>query len=478
MTNRPCSVSLEALLAWRDGELSPWRRARLGRHIERCAQCQQEIALMNQITHELREDEAQSKPMPAELRERILSALPDQAAAPNAVSPASTSTAQLTSAAPVGAHKIKPRAPWIERGALAGAGALAMLVAMSVWGPRAPGAFNGVPDTLAVSQSEGAPGDASDTFSSGGSAGVAGPVFSLPNASPSAGSVGAAFPIQEAQAQFKRAEASASAARSLMINGSGGGNLYANTLTKRESSERQVHKDARIGVGVADAEESAASVESLAKNVGGFVATTTVSTDRNGLRSASLSVRVPVKKFEDVMSQIGQMGRLLSKSVSGEDITARLSGEARRRQVLAGELKAQETVLKAALARENAALRRAEAAGREGYNFEVPWEDRQRVRNLRARAAQSKAQLEALRLEAEMSEIEVELRERRTAPGQASFSQEMRQTASLALSSFAVALRAPFTSLIWILAFAPLWLPAILLYRFAIKRLRSEEPGA
>lgn len=452
---------------------------------------------MNQITHELREDEAASpEPMPAPLRERILSALPEEAAAPSAASTAtaaSTSTAKPTVGPPARAHAIKPRARWIERGALAGSGALAMLVAMSVWGPRAPSAFNGVPDTFAASQSDGSSGDPSDASSSGDaassgdSAGVASPVFSVPGASPAAGSAGAAFQreaeVQDRLAsQRQRLRVVTRGAAPIDINGYDSSS-YANTSTARSSgalpsSQRQVHKDARIGVGVADVEESAASVESLAKSVGGFVATTTVSTGSNGLRSASLSLRVPVKKFEDVMSQVGRMGRLLSKRVSGEDITARLSDEAKKRQVLAVELKAQETVLKAALARQDAARRRAEDAGRARTVFEVPWEDRERVRNMRTRAAQSRARLEALRQAAEMSDIEVELRERRAAPGQASFAQEMRQTTSLALSSFAVALRAPFTSLIWILAFAPLWLPALLLYRFAMKRLNSEAPSA
>jgi len=286
---------------------------------------------------------------------------------------------------------------------------------------------------------------------------------------------------QHERRSYSNAAAALSSAGKLTING--GNALYGDGHTRslREAlpfSERQVHKDARIGVGVADVEESAASVESLAKSAGGFVATTNVSTGSNGLRSASLSIRVPVKKFEDVMSQVGRMGRLLSKSVSGEDITARLSDEAKRRQVLAGELKAQETVLKAALTRQDAARRRAEDAGRNRTVFEVPWEDRERVRNLRARAALYKAKLEATRQAAAMSDIEVELREKRAAPGQAGFAQEMRQTTSLATSSFAVALRAPFTSLIWMLAFAPLWLPALLLYRFAMKRLARDAPEA
>ena len=472
MTNRPCSVSFEALLVWRDGELSPWRSATLSRHIQGCAHCQQEIDIMNQITHELREDEAQSKPMSSELRERIIAALPDQAASAPAASPASTCTPSSPASPPAGIHRIKPRARWLERGALAGAGALAMLVAMSIWGPQAPTAFHGVPDTLAASQSDRASGGPSNTFSSGDSAGIAGSV---------AGSAGAVF--QNQTQRFQRNEDSVSAAGSVTINGNGNGNvLYADGRIRGAGGAlaqgRQVHKDARIGVGVADAEESAAAVESLAKSVGGFVATTEVSTGSNGLRSASLSVRVPVKKFEDVMLQVAQMGKLLSKRVSGEDITARLSDEAKRRQVLAAELRAQESVLKAALAREDAARRRAEAAGREGSNFEVPWEERARVRNLRIKATQSKAQLETLRQAAEMSDIEVELRERRAAPGQASFAQEMRQTTGIATSSFAVALRAPFTTLIWILAFAPLWVPAILLYRFAIKRLNAEAPSA
>ena len=464
MTNRPCSVSFEALLAWRDGELSPWRRARLSRHIQGCAQCQQEIDIMNQITHELREDEAQSKPMSSKLRERIIAARPDHAASAPAASPASTSTPSSPASPPAGIHRTKPRARWRERGALAGAGALAMLVAMSIWGPQAPTAFHGVPDTLAVSQSEDSSSDPTVTFDSNGSAGAASTGSSAPMAGASAGSAGAVF--QNQTQRFQR-EDSVSAVGSATINGSGNA-LYADGHIRGSSqalpsSGRQVHKDARIGVGVADAEESAASVESLAKSVGGFVATTEVSTGSNGLRSASLSVRVPVKKFEDVMLQVAQMGKLLSKRVSGEDITARLGDEAKRRQVLAEELRTQESVLKAALARENAALRRAEEAGREGSNFEVPWEERARVRNLRIKATQSKAQLETLRQAAEMSDIEVELRERRAAPGQASFAQEMRQTTGLALSSFAVALRAPFSTLIWILAFAPLWVPAILL---------------
>jgi hypothetical protein len=59
----------------------------------------------------------------------------------------------------------------------------------------------------------------------------------------------------------------------------------------------------------------------IAVRVGGFVADATVQSGRNQLRSATLQLKVPTARFDDLTLALGPLGRLQSVNVSAEDVS-------------------------------------------------------------------------------------------------------------------------------------------------------------
>lgn len=211
-------------------------------------------------------------------------------------------------------------------------------------------------------------------------------------------------------------------------------------------AQRQVHKQGSISVSVDDAEAKGSAVEILIKNAGGFVAQNALSTGEGGRKTATLDVRVPVAQFENIVAKIGKLGTVREKSVNGEDITARITNAGARRRSLSRELSIREAQLRAAKAKNKAAIVSD-------------------VRSLRFQANQARAQLEYARKYAALATLFVTLQDKPKPAPIAGPKSELGQTARLAWSSFLLSAQLPLQLLIWILAYAPLWVPALLLWR-------------
>jgi hypothetical protein len=68
-------------------------------------------------------------------------------------------------------------------------------------------------------------------------------------------------------------------------------------------------------------EPAIAELRRIAQRVGGFVADATVQSGRNQLRSATLQLKVPSARFDDLTLALGPLGRLQSVNVSAEDVS-------------------------------------------------------------------------------------------------------------------------------------------------------------
>lgn len=494
MTNQ--HPSTENLLALRDNELSPWRRALLRRHIQNCTLCQQEIDIMNTISHELRADENapqstliaddvvtpdQSTLSPA-LRDRILSQLPS---APN------------TDA--VKSIPDRPRVTWLEWGGLAAACVVLLSFGVTYFGgnrarENARRATPVEPESRVASGSAENFGSRDSARSLFGSRDVnvaaAPPSYQQRLPSPGAGpaatdsltsnnfarsqfadghvrsrnTVNGALTIDGARSQPTQRQLRGAIDAASPSSGAASAGSAGNIAASLPSSLRRVHKEARIGVAVARVEDSGEAVEAMTKSAGGFVLSNALTTGGNGLKSANLSLRVPVGQFETVLSRIAKLGTVKSKNVAGEDITERFSDADQAERVLNSELSVKESMLQAALQREKESQKKKRAD-----SYRVSWQQRADVRQLRIQTAQARARLELLKKVSELSNIEVELNEKPVVPGTAGFTEELGRTSREAFASFAIAVRVPINVLIWILAYAPLWLPLILIYRFATK---------
>ncbi|HVF11401.1 MAG TPA: DUF4349 domain-containing protein, partial [Abditibacteriaceae bacterium] len=232
------------------------------------------------------------------------------------------------------------------------------------------------------------------------------------------------------------------------------------------STLRRVHKEARVTVEVKELEEQSNAVESMVKSANGFVVSNALSTGGDGVKTAALDIKVPVKHFETVLAQISRLGEVKAKNVSGEDITEQISDAQAADNVLSSELSVKEAMLKEA---------RLKAAKKKNV---VPddWQQRAEVRRLRIEAAQIRARLELLRRTSDLSNISVQLQQPPHIPGQGGFLEDISETGHTAFESFLVAARLPINLLIWILAYSPLWIPLLIAYQYASRVYGRRTP--
>jgi len=234
----------------------------------------------------------------------------------------------------------------------------------------------------------------------------------------------------------------------------------ASALASPDLLQRQVHKEAAIGVQVANPEATGDRVETMVKEAGGFVAGNTLNTVGDGLKSAEMTVKVPVVQFETVLSQIAKLGSVQSKNVTGEDITEKASDADQTENVLEGDVQSSEARLKA-------------------LGAKAKWSDQQATRDLRIQLAESRARLVLLKRMAALSTITIDLSQtpkpQAAAPVTGGFLNGLKASTHDALQSLVSSASALIALVIWLLAYAPLWIPALLVGRYALREYRKRQ---
>ena len=230
-------------------------------------------------------------------------------------------------------------------------------------------------------------------------------------------------------------------------------------------AERKVHREASLGVAVDKLEETSEKVEQMITSRGGYVASNNLETDASGYKSAELALKVPEKDFEQTLKDIAALGNVVSKSVTGEDITEKTSDATSDEQILTDEVQK----LDARLKTESMSERRT--GQKEGE-----------LREARMQLARTRARLGLLRNMASLATLNVSLTQKAkkaaVAP-QPGWINDMRETNRAASLAFQSAVRVPIVLFIWILAFSPLWIPLIIAYRYAaVKTALTKAPPA
>ena len=232
---------------------------------------------------------------------------------------------------------------------------------------------------------------------------------------------------------------------------------YDETFPAELVMGRQVHREGSVTVAVDKLEAASDKVEQMVKASGGFVASNNLATDSDGYKSADLSVRVPVEQFDDMLRQFAALGTVTAKSISGEDITERVSDATQAEQVLKDATQAAVRKLK----NEN------------GSEKEIRYREAD-LRRVKIEFAQTQARLGLLRKMARLSTINVSLTEKAKraaqAPSQGGFLGDLSETNRMVSAAFASAIRVPVVLIIWGLAFSPLWVPMLVFYRYAFRR--------
>jgi len=226
--------------------------------------------------------------------------------------------------------------------------------------------------------------------------------------------------------------------------------------------ERAVHREGSLTVVVDNADAASSAVESIVKNTSGFVANNALSTAPDGKRAATLDLRIPVADFESVVEKVSKLGKVSAKSINGEDITARVAKAGATKDTLSKELAIRE-----------AQLRQKEKSVKAG-DANALYYLRIEVRNLRVQASQARAQLETLQKYAALANLFVTLQDKEKPVAPVGWTNDINQTGQSAWSSFLGAAKLPIQLLIWVLAYSPLWIPALIIWKkFGRKWLES-----
>jgi len=463
-----CAPIRPELKAFADGELSPLARFKVARHLRVCPTCQQELIQMQQLTEELRTDEAPSALEP-ELRARILASAPTDEAAQQREEARRRRIARKKTVLALGAASL--------------VGGL-LYVGVQNGGMTGFGGFSGSPSADVGAAPSDPMASTSRNVHSADSSGSAGAPANAPALSPIRGAAdkGAVFSdghvkssaamapppaaYKSSVSEFARrtlptggfgngavpliapnSPLASDATSSIVTNGSGV--LSDNSIVPQS---RAVHREGSVSVSVDNAEDRSNDVQTLVKNVGGFVASNALETGAGGRRTATLDCRVPVADFEKLIAKVGQLGRVSAKSVNGQDITAQIAGSAAKRVALAKEL----AIAQARLDAKEKAARKRDA----GQVFGL----RSDVREVRLQAAQARAQLEAFRKYGDTSTLWVSLQDA-APPKAAGLSDSFGLGASPVWSSFLANARIPFQLMLLVLAYLPIWLPALIIWR-------------
>lgn len=115
----------------------------------------------------------------------------------------------------------------------------------------------------------------------------------------------------------------ASAPQSSALSGSG--NEFG-TTAQVVAQQRKIIRTAQITIETESVEEICSRIEMLAASFGGYVQQSSINrnsgaSDSNERLSGSVQIAVPSEMFDQVLTQLPSLGKVLHKNVSGQDVT-------------------------------------------------------------------------------------------------------------------------------------------------------------
>ena len=448
MTN--CFFCRNDLKAYSDGETSPLRRWLIRRHLTHCASCREEINEMTQMTEDLRASEPEDT-LPPALRKKLL----ESPLAPNNGGTRVEETETISSNPPIigGRGASSRRFPAWTFAALA---VVAWFVCYplfrqtneSVSSIGATASYRALPQaTLSLPQrASTSMSPESDDEPVSATNGIPTPAKAPPLPPKSLPALMAPRPVT-AQTYEQRAASSAAASST-------------DTLNADPDSLRQVHKEASIGLQVPDPDATGDKLNDMVKETGGYVAANNLSTDPDGRKSGELIVKVPEPQFETFLAAVAKLGTVVSKNITGQDITETTSDAHEAQSVQESDLEQAEARLKS-------------------LGSHAKWEDQENTRDLRVQLAQTRARLTLLKRMAALGTITIDLSQTPKAaaapPVTNGFTGTLQATTHDALQSLVGSAAALLALVIWLLAYSPIWVPLLLLGRYALKEYKKRE---
>ena len=228
--------------------------------------------------------------------------------------------------------------------------------------------------------------------------------------------------------------------------------------TSAESTpERKIIRTASLSLVVADVEDVLAKAGGLAKDMGGYVASSE-SRDRDGDRVGQASLRVPAERLDEAVTQLKQLAsRVLSANTKNQDVTE--------------EFVDQDARLRALQATENQYLQLLQTARTTEDILKI----QQALGQVREQIERTQGRLQYLQRSTEMAQIPLDLTTSTLArPIRAAW--DAVETLYGAFQGLVMTLTVLASLAIWIAVFAPIWVPTILLLRWWRRRRPPPTP--
>ena len=92
-------------------------------------------------------------------------------------------------------------------------------------------------------------------------------------------------------------------------------------MPSADAAERKIVRSGSMSLATADMDGTLASLQSLCKEKGGWVAYSSDTADRAGGRQAQLTLKLPADAFDQCMEEAGSLGRVLRRETHEQDLT-------------------------------------------------------------------------------------------------------------------------------------------------------------
>lgn len=210
-------------------------------------------------------------------------------------------------------------------------------------------------------------------------------------------------------------------------------------------------RTASMRLRVEDVPAAQAKVEGIARGARGYVAASSITTEA-GPTHAMITVRVPSEGLDSVIDQITALGKLLSKEIGAQEVTEEYVDLTSRRRNLERE--------------EVRLLELLQRAGKVADLLEVE----QTLARVRGEIETISGRMRYLEDRVALSTVQVELEGPQPKPTAGAPAWAPGDVARQAMRSLIATGRGLATMAIWIAFYAPIWLPALLILLWLLRR--------
>ncbi|MCX7798784.1 MAG: DUF4349 domain-containing protein [Fimbriimonadales bacterium] len=245
-------------------------------------------------------------------------------------------------------------------------------------------------------------------------------------------------------------------AESVRLRGSEGAApaLASSDLPEEALGARRIVRTADIRLKVSDAAEALRSADNLARALGGYVAASGLSRPTElAPPIGSATLRVPTARFDEAMARLRAMGEVLTENSTADDVTLEHADVAARLKVMRAE--EQQYV---------ALLGEARTIGQ-------VLQVRERLNQVRQEIESRDARRRTLERQSALATISATFEQRARVGGAPTGAGWAGEAWANAVNGLGATMRWLGSAAIFVLVYAPLWLPALLLAAYLRRRL-------